>query len=375
MTERNEEFIVGERLGLLAEQELPEEDALTIERRRRQVVSGMGSFATQTRKRQAHRSTMFAGVTLALSAAAALALWLNTGRTDAGPGVGSEAVELALNVEGTRAEVTHAAGVTELQGGKAADYIRVEQISTPHGGSARVKVPQGVPKAGLTIELSPETELHLPRPSATWGLELVHLKRGTIDLSVPKLAKGTSFSIVTPSIRVSVIGTAFSIEVKPGQEHDSCVRVSEGVVQVSPLDQPHPESVRLGAGQAWGCAPSTTEAEQSTSQQDETTSHPPTRAQEAATRPRLPQEVSPSPLEAPDAQPPASTLAAEAALLAQALRAEQRRNYSLAKRDAERLIKQYPNSPVVLEARKLLSRMQLVQGTQKIEPVKPSTAP
>lgn len=363
MSEQNDELLVDERFAALVHVEHPSENEVRAEERRKKLVTNLAPLVQSARFRRQRRVRRIAVASSVFAAAAAFALWLKwegPPQVDASPMQVAEAVNptaLTVTVNGEQAEILHGSRVTQVQPGEHSSLESVRGVKTPRDGSASIVVPAGAPKAGLNIAIGSETELRLTHTSQTWGIERVALARGHLSLQVPKLDSGTSFVIVTPSVRVVVVGTAFSVTVSPEQSHDTCVRVSEGVVRVEALgalasDEPE---ARLVAGQQWGCevAAANSESPRSFGQAEELKSAVPS---DAAPSVAL-RAVSP-PKESAMSDEPTSTLDEETALLAQAVRAEQGDNRVAAERHLKTLLNKYPHSPLVGEARLLLEKVQ-----------------
>lgn len=352
MTKQDEQARLAERLAPLVGATFAEEDALRAEERRHRVVSRARPKVRNFAAARRQRTQRLVGISTTLAAAAALVLWLKpqAGPVDTTPPPLAQSTPLTLSIDGSTASVTHTSGRAQLESGQSYQLDGVTHVSTQSNSTARIEVPARAPQAGLKIAAGPHSELEVTRNSAKSGLELLHLSRGHLDVQVPKLKPGTTFTISTPSIRAVVIGTAFTLSVEPDQEKDSCLRVTEGVVRVETANVPSAELARVGAGQSWGCLEPVSDAASSPAPQEE-----------AVPRKKRPQSQLPS----AQAQP-SGNLALETELLARAVRSNQREDYPAAKRELQKLLRDHPQSPLADEARRLLTRVQKAhsQGQQ-----------
>jgi hypothetical protein len=94
------------------------------------------------------------------------------------------------------------------------------------------------------------------RVSSQSSLELLSLQhaeaflltRGRVEVEVPKLGPNRGFVVQTPDLRVTVHGTAFSLDVEPtSQGPRTRVNVTHGLVSVRHAGR----ELFLGAGQSW----------------------------------------------------------------------------------------------------------------------------
>jgi len=256
---------------------------------------------------------------------------------------------------------------------------------------------------GVRIDASERTRVRV-RGAAGPHDQGLALERGAVRCRVPPLGRGQSFVVSTPSTRVVVHGTDFSVALgsedaepaarqnTPGEDHAQvaspdastpCVRVREGLVEVQHGGAP---SAWLGPGSAWGCGdevasasavsvPPSTSVSTSTSAVVSAATILRSRAEEPrasterAGRARhhaghgrsvtKGHEVDRSLLVEPSSEadaPAASTLERENRLLADGLRAEQTGDQLGARRLFGALLTQYPQSPLAPEARAGLAR-------------------
>lgn len=208
------------------------------------------------------------------------------------------------------------------------------ELVVSEAGPAELTTPQGV-----RVQAQASTQLSV-RESA----RRVLLRRGAVHCRVPPLGSTGSFMVDTGATQVIVHGTDFSVAM-----HDAsapCVEVREGRVEVRARDA---ASVFLGPGQSWGCTESKPAPQQAgaPSEAREADVPRPTLAPRAHRHERhRPRRVSTA-----AAPLPATTLEAENALLSDALHAERARDHRRAHALFEQLLRLYPNSPLVPEAR------------------------
>ena len=190
--------------------------------------------------------------------------------------------------------------------------------------------------------------------------EQLELARGSVRVQVPKLGKGSSFSVHTPDAKVTVHGTVFSVTISgEGTMSATCVRVSEGRVSVERAGKAR----MLEAGEQLNCEKGSALASHSVAPPAASTSL-------AAQASRTPTELdlapaSPLPARSPVAARPASTtrraeqeeLSAQNALLAAALRAERAGRYVEARAQLEALLTRYPASALKSDAERSLERL------------------
>lgn len=213
------------------------------------------------------------------------------------------------------------------------------------------------------VELSGATTLQLHRLERS--TEVFHLKSGRVDVSVPEVPElEREVKVTTADVVVTVHGTIFSVEVQQGEVGPvTNVEVSRGLVSVERNQQ----RVMLSAGQRWSSlhpeqTRSRTEANAESPEavpaevpaQPETPAQPEalalqSRSTEARLKPR-PVPVRPVPV-----APTPSDLAEQNALFEQALRLRDRGDDRGAVVRLERLLGQYPTSPLRTTAQVELS--------------------
>jgi ferric-dicitrate binding protein FerR (iron transport regulator) len=181
-------------------------------------------------------------------------------------------------------------------------------------------------RVGAEVQLAPNTRLSVQEDAALRVLD------GEVACSVPKLGSEI-FSIDTPSARVVVHGTRFTVRVAGDKRERTCVRVQEGVVAVH-AHRPGAQPVRLLAGDTWGCEQAPIEA--------------------AAIKPVPPRK--PSQARHETRVTSRGTLDAENRLLAEALSAERENDRVRANALFRQLLERHPSSPLASEARAGLGR-------------------
>jgi hypothetical protein len=191
---------------------------------------------------------------------------------------------------------------------------------------------------GLRVELSESTSL--AKLAALTEENRVVLSAGSVRCAVPPQPLGTTFEVDTPDTRVVVHGTVFRVTVTDDDPPETLVRVEEGVVSVHHASQ----EVVLHAGDSWSShEPALPSQGREVSEEAPEMSAPSKTTSNAARRIQAtPSPASkPHPLAPPDEKP--GTLAHEAELLSQGLRAERRGDLDAAQAAFERLLREYPD--------------------------------
>lgn len=216
--------------------------------------------------------------------------------------------------------------------------------------SASLTTPEGV-----QLELDAKTRVGLDQLVGARGHSQLRLVAGKVSCNVPPLGNG-SFSVVTRDVEVVVHGTQFTVEVSDHAQ--TCVRVSEGLVEVRGQGRHaflHPRS-------SFGCEPREDAPEPVAA---EPAPAPVARdeAKRPAVRPTPARAVAVSPTPAPEPdtldpiEPPAGTLAEETRLMSLALSAEQHGARAKARELYARVLRDYPSSPLAPDARRGLDRV------------------
>lgn len=307
----------------------------------------------QVRRRKRRRRVAVTGGVLTLSAAAAVALLSTRGlRED------TEVAEATWQAElesGAELSWRDAEGQThELRSDSA---LRAPGVVRVGQASADLTSPTGV-----RLTLKPGTALRTPSRTRTPGRSEVRLEQGEIDVQVPPLGTSRSFAVWAGGSEVIVHGTRFTVALHEG---GTCVRVSEGLVEVRGADE---GQVFLGPSEQVGCAEpppphvthagSRAEPQRSTRRGGGKAKHGsrPTRTTERA--------------DAASATPAAEatgSLGEQNALLSEGLSAELQGDTATATRALRQLLRQHPQSPLAPEARRALSRLSSAASGQSGE--------
>lgn len=104
-------------------------------------------------------------------------------------------------------------------------------ITTERFGTASLVLPNGA-----KVHVEGASQVEIGNCALSDSSETLKLKRGTLKLTVPKLAPGQHLAIATPSASVSVVGTRFWVSVVPkiaDRDERTCVGVSEGRVRIT----------------------------------------------------------------------------------------------------------------------------------------------
>jgi hypothetical protein len=186
--------------------------------------------------------------------------------------------------------------------------------------------------------------------------EEVRLASGTVDVHVPPMSAGHTFSIRTPDAEVTVHGTTFTVEVVPAdllaardaksaaREPATRVRVTMGIVSVSSAGR----ETFLTAGMEWPPAPepktadpSAAPATGSTAPTEPSTSAAPSAARTTARATHH---------EATPAAASKSRLGEENQLLSTAIAASRNGDYARAAATLSDLLRRFPGSTLAQEA-------------------------
>jgi ferric-dicitrate binding protein FerR (iron transport regulator) len=102
-------------------------------------------------------------------------------------------------------------------------------------------------------------------PGAAGGsgdaVDRLTLVSGRAHLSIATLERGRTFRVLTDAATVRGHGTEFDVEVGKGPTPRTCVRVQDGLVEVTAGHEPHIERTEptertfVKHGESWGCDP------------------------------------------------------------------------------------------------------------------------
>jgi len=344
---------------------VPIEDAARAEARRDHIVARLAELVPTlpARRRQRRR---FRGAAL-LSAAAALALvvgLLAARQRSPSASRHPDPSSAVLAVEGSVQIIHRSAEVTALPR-EQVSVGSADEIVTGQAGRARASL-----ASGTEVDIEPESRLRFRASEddakgvvalGPGSAEGVILSAGRVRVRVPKLGPTRSFAVATPEATIIVHGTAFSVERSAGSADDpprTMVDVSEGSVAV----RRNGAEVVLHAGDHWS-SPGSPAAEpdeaksidRQPSQLDPTSNKP----RSALSTPRVAGAAARSAADAVGSDK-SSTLAAENRLLQTAMAARQQGDPRRAAELAGELVRRYPASPLVEEAR--VERMRALAG-------------
>ena len=336
------------RLRDLAEEEIPAEDAATLERRKRRVVEATAraiALAAKEGERRQRWERIAGGVAAAAAVAVGVGVWRARARvheasTVSAPVALGEPLVGALHRTHDGEDLPASAAQSPLGAG--------DEVTTEPKGRAQVVLTDGV---AMTLESN--TQIRLPDASkdgAATTREVVGLRSGAVSVRVPPMPAGHTFSVKTPDAEVTVHGTAFTVEVAPADEGQAGgggatastrVRVSTGVVSVASGGH---ESF-LTAGMEWSSRPTvaakaieTTHVAAASNPRVENTGAPKTAPH-------------PSHHEDPVGPPaPKSRLGDENQLLSSAIAASRSGNYAGAVATLNDLLRRFPSTTLAQEA-------------------------
>lgn len=222
-------------------------------------------------------------------------------------------------------EADLSSGVTVMSGslvGGGETFLTGQHVRSGHGLLTRESGATLRGGEGYHLQLAAQSEIEFPKETAeNLGDTVLHLRRGVATFQVLPLPTGSTFSVVTRDTRITVVGTAFSVEVKPSGS--TCVKVTEGKVRVQGDGGEH----FLTRGQSSGCEVSVDPGEKKESSG---------KGAVAAAK---------------------TTLAQQNELLSQGLAAERQGNARDARRAYVALLDRYPGSAFAQDARAGLSRL------------------
>jgi hypothetical protein len=309
----------------------PDEDlSVRIMRRQRMLIALRERVLDEHARRQRSawwRRLGFGALVLGTSAAAVLVAI----RPDKSHAPASVAVvvpaEVGVAVTVGTLTVEHQGGRRNVAAGQGTAVGSDDALATIPGGQAQLRLAD---VAAVTLAQDTRlTEIGGP----TGHVDRVRLARGSMHLKVNKLAANQRFHVVTPDADVQVHGTEFDVNLMAEPKPHTCVRVQEGLVQVTATTGRH----MIGAGESWGC-----DEQKAVVQALETSPEliPPPRADR---RPRTAKEL--------------NDLRIQNALFQRALRAERSGDLSTANTTYRGLLKRFPAGPLSAQARTNLSAL------------------
>ncbi|XXT21105.1 FecR domain-containing protein [Sorangium sp. So ce429] len=328
---------------------LPRTQARYLQQR---VACRIDQLAAQEAERRARAAQRRRAVVAAAALAAALAAVVG----------GGALVFRARPLPDAAAQVTALQGEVEIATGGATrspppralvPLASDEELRTGEGATARASL-----ATGATVEVGPSTRVRFAPAGAGRDSvdDVVALDQGRISVDVPPLPAGATLSVRTADAVVTVHGTRFSVERRPGaagEPAETRVSVAEGRVAVR-----RSEVERfLSPGETWSSRDEEGRGDRPTEAQAGGAQAPsPEAGQESAARdggggdggtagePRAPRE-------AREAWTPRASLAAENELLQGAMEARRRGQPGRAIERLDRLLGRYPDSPLAEIAR------------------------
>jgi hypothetical protein len=314
-------------LRALVEEPVPPPPALEARALRERIGGRMEARALAAIERGAPVERWRPWMVFAAAACLPLAIWAVV----RAPGVASGRAGAAL--------VTDAVGLTTISG---------DEVRTGPEAAARASLP-----SGAVVEIGSSSSVRFEGDAGagagTVNRDRIELSAGHIDVRVPKLGPGGDLRVHTDDATVVVHGTRFVVErlAAAGARPRTHVAVTEGLVEVDTA-----QGVRmLTAGMALD-VPDLTLLEgasgAATAQATPST---------FSTSPAAPQDDAP----APSSSVPGSTLAAENALLADAMRLRREGRPDPAMARLDELLARFPASPLAETAR--VERLRVLEET------------
>ena len=328
-----------------------------------------GAARRRRTRRRAFTGALALAATFAVLAGGRLVL---SGSSVRAPRVATPAAAASPSARGTAL----AAGAVVVRGGRESalsDDVALEardRIVTAHAGRASITL-----STGTRLVVDPSSDVTLAEQGPTTSFAIA---AGSVHADVAKLHPGERFIIRAPDGEVEVWGTSFDVSVvtpSPGCGGGTSMRVvvSEGVVVVRSAGAVED---RVTKGQSWprACAPVEASATPSANvlptvvAPSTPTSHG--RGVQSAATPTatadapaavLVRPLPPPPLAAPAAPEPASELAAQNALFAEAAAARRRGDSASAVAAYDRLAVRYPSSPLTENA--YVERMRVIAAS------------
>lgn len=196
--------------------------------RRERVIKAMDrAFVAELAQRSMGRRIA------AISMAAAILVLIGAGWLWATWPGNRQAVSVAGVIQGLQGtvDVTRSGIRRTLASTDSTALVRSDRVRTGETAVARVTLP-----SGAAVQIDPLSDVGFEgEPSASDFLhgERADLVLGRVDVQVPHLKRGMTFSVQTPNALVVVHGTHFSVEVlRPARDVVTNVDVTEGIVSV-----------------------------------------------------------------------------------------------------------------------------------------------
>ena len=345
-----------ELLRRLSTSAVPIEDADCAEARRGRIVARLAELVPTLPARRRQRRRVMGAMALCSAAALAMTLGFAAARYRS-PARGSEtpAVPSAvLALEGSVQIVHRSAEVAALPLERVA-VGNADEVVTGAMGRARASL-----ASGAEVDIDPDSRVRLhggendgrgTAALAQGGAEGVTLSNGRVAVRVPKLGPTRSFAVATPEATIVVHGTAFSVERTTGSAGEAPrtrVEVNEGSVAV----RRNGVEVVLQAGDRWSSAAPSQGAEADEAKAGEVAANGnPTANKPKFVTGRGAGASSAKNTVGASGSDKSSSLAAENGLLQTAMAARQQGDPRRASELAGELVKRYPASPLVEEAR------------------------
>ncbi len=288
--------------------------------------------------RQTRRRRVVYAATALMSMAAAVALFIGISKQDDASARDGSSLRLAPG----------GAGLAIATAGESSVTLAAPIEIAAQGELSVTADSELTTSRGVQIALSGDTRVGLDALASQHKRAKLRLVGGKVRCAVPPLTDGESFSVVTKLAEVVVHGTEFTVEADSGGEPRTCVRVTEGLVEVRHAAG----SAFVSPGASWGC--DSHSADDAESEQTESSASPEVAdvsagasASEhvARVRPKAPQRAQ------PESSENTGTLGHETRLFADAIAAERRGENALARELYQRLLSRYPASPLAPDAR------------------------
>jgi hypothetical protein len=221
--------------------------------------------------------------------------------------------------------VSQLSGRRELAAGQDVDVTADDSIETTPTDEAQVRL-----ASIANVVLRRETRL-IDIGTRAGQVEHIRLAKGSVHLKVTKLAADRRFHVVTPDADVQVRGTEFDVNLIAEPTPHTCVRVQEGLVQVTT----GADARLVAAGETWGCESGTQKPAAAV------INHAPARPERRA----------------PTAASIASDLRIQNELFQRALSDERAGHFEAASSVYNALLHRYPTGPLAAQAQANLAAM------------------